>query len=210
MSSLGGTWVSAKERSRCCNAVLVDVPTPPGDAVRRRLDQYEPFNFRHRGRLRGHNGHNGDIVMKEDQIAVVDVTPLGPARYRGERRYGFHTSYPNVRVLDGAYATKLEAYNYGAEWVRGYEAADPFGNMACVIGVTRVDEAVKFLAALKTFEDAGLALSRAWDGQNNGEFTGDYPFTVSLDEMMFDVQTWRETCERVSYSAVVNYFHSNT
>ena len=73
-------------------------------------------------------------------IPVLDMVPLGRDRW-GSPIYRFSTSFPStgVRVVGAVCVTKEEAYAVGANAVRAYVAADPFGNMGSVCGVTVVE-----------------------------------------------------------------------
>ncbi|MTJ93895.1 MAG: hypothetical protein F8N36_13710 [Desulfovibrio sp.] len=71
---------------------------------------------------------------------VLDMTRKG--QYAdGSPIYGFSTGFPSrgVRQVGEVHTTTLEAYQEGVKAVEQYQAADSYGNMGEVCGVTAVE-----------------------------------------------------------------------
>lgn len=73
-------------------------------------------------------------------VAILDMTRIDHPSERAPR-YKFHTEFPasGVRVVGDTWDDPKVAAAIGASAVAEYRKQDPYGNMGCVLGVTRID-----------------------------------------------------------------------
>ncbi|MBY0562452.1 hypothetical protein [Hyphomicrobium sp.] len=74
--------------------------------------------------------------MTEDAIPELDMTPVGTYA-DGRPIYKRSGGLPWHRLTDTIHGDKQSAYDAAVQWCTDYKKADPFGNMAQVLGVTK-------------------------------------------------------------------------